>query len=126
MTPLRASQILVPPMPMVHQQLLGHMCTPRSRLGSSQCGAEERRVPLGVYSMLLQQEEHHPRGQRQVYHHVLHEGSQGLILDPQAHHEESQDVRRDVGNHQQVRLGQGGDPRHQRAEGGGVGPLRLA
>jgi hypothetical protein len=29
----------------------------------------------------------------------------GLILDPQAHHEESQDVGRDVGYLQQIRLG---------------------
>jgi hypothetical protein len=38
--------------------------------------------------MPMQQGEHHPGGRRQVYHHVLQEGSWGLILDLQAHQEE--------------------------------------
>jgi hypothetical protein len=37
--------------------------------------------------VLLQQEEHLPGGRLQVNHYVLQEGTQGLILDPQAHHE---------------------------------------
>jgi hypothetical protein len=41
--------------------------------------------------MSLQQDKHHPGGWWQVYYHVLQEGTQGLILDPQAHHEESLD-----------------------------------
>jgi hypothetical protein len=56
-------------------------------VGSSQCGVEERRVTSGVYSVLLQQEEHLPGGRLQVNHYVLQEGTRGLILDPQAHHE---------------------------------------
>jgi hypothetical protein len=47
---------------------------------------------LRVYPAFLQQEKYHPRGRQQVYHHVLQEDTQGLILDPQAHHEEPQDA----------------------------------
>jgi hypothetical protein len=68
------------------------MRTLRSRLGPSQRCPEEGRVPLRVYPAFLQQEKYHPRGRQQVYHHVLQEDTQGLILDPQAHHEEPQDA----------------------------------
>jgi hypothetical protein len=61
-------------------------------MGPSQRGAEERRVPLGVYSLLLQQEEHHPGGRQKINHHVIQEGTQRLVLDLQASHEESQDI----------------------------------
>jgi hypothetical protein len=53
---------------------------------------KRRGVPPRVNSMLVQQEEHHPGGQRKNNHHVFQEGTQGLILDPQARHEEFQDV----------------------------------
>jgi hypothetical protein len=79
-------------------------------MGPGQHGTKEGGVPPRVNSMLVQQEEHHPGGQRKNNHHVFQEGTQGLILDPQARHEEFQDVRRDVGNRQQIRPGQGGDP----------------
>jgi hypothetical protein len=52
-------------------------------------GTEERRIPSGVYSALLQQEEHYLRGWHEINHCVLQEQTQGLVLDPQAHHEES-------------------------------------
>jgi hypothetical protein len=67
----------------------------RSRLGYGKCGTEEGRVHPGIHSVLLQQKEWHPGGQRQVNNHVLQEWTQGLILDPQAHHKESKEVKRD-------------------------------
>jgi hypothetical protein len=58
----KVSPHLVKLMLIVYQQLLGHVHTTRSRLGPGQHGAEEGRVPLGVYSVLLQQEEHYLGG----------------------------------------------------------------
>jgi hypothetical protein len=53
-----------------------------------------------------------------VYYYVLQEGTQEPVLDPQAHHEELQDVRSSVHHHQQVHPSQGGDPQHQGTEEG--------
>jgi hypothetical protein len=60
----------------------------KSRLGLGQHRTKERRVPPGVYPTLLQQKKYHLRGRRQIHHHVLQEGTQGLILYSQARHEE--------------------------------------
>jgi hypothetical protein len=74
----------------VHQQFLGHKR--ESQLGLGQCGAEEGRVPPGIYLALLQQEEHHLGGRQKINHNVIQEGTQGLVLDHQACHEESHNV----------------------------------
>jgi hypothetical protein len=47
---------------------------------------------------------------------ILEVNDKSIILDPQAHHEESQDVQGDVGHRQQVHPGWGGNPKHQRLE----------
>jgi hypothetical protein len=86
----------------VRQQLLGHLRMTMSRLGPGQRCTEDGRVPLGDYPTLLQQEKHHIGGRRQIHHHVLQEGTQGLVLDPEARHEEPHDVGGDVGHCQQV------------------------
>jgi hypothetical protein len=95
-------------MSVVHQELLGDMRATRSQLGPSQCGTEERKVHTRIVLALLQQEKHHTKGQRQINYHILQEGTQGLVLDPKAHHDESHDVGGDVGHCQQIRFGQGG------------------
>jgi hypothetical protein len=98
----KIGSIVVRLVPTVHQQLLGHVHVARCRMGPSQYCTKERRVPTGIYIALLQQEKHHPGGRRQIHYHILQEMTHGLILDPQAGNEESQDVQRDVGNHQQI------------------------
>jgi hypothetical protein len=87
-------------------------------MGLDQCCPKEGRVTLRVHPMLLQQEKPHFRGREQIDYLVLQEGAQGLVLDPQAHHEEPQDGRTDVGYRRQVHPSRGGDPRHQRASEG--------
>jgi hypothetical protein len=82
-------------------------------MGPDQCHTEERRVPPGIHSSFLQQKERHSGGRQQIHHHVLQVGTQGLILDSQAHHEEPWDVRGDTRHRQQVRPSRVGDPRQQ-------------
>jgi hypothetical protein len=86
------SLFLVSLMPTVHQQYLGHLCMPRSQVGSNQRSAKERRVPSEVHSAFMQQKECYSGGRRQVNHHVLQEMTHGLVLNSQAHHEEPRDV----------------------------------
>jgi hypothetical protein len=57
-------------------------------MGPSQHHLEEGRVTLRFHPALLLQEKHQPGGWQQIDCHVLQEGTQGLIIDPQAHHEE--------------------------------------
>jgi hypothetical protein len=56
-TPHWVNLFLVPLIPLVHQQLSGHVRLSGSRLGLGQHGAEEGRVPSEVYSALLQQKD---------------------------------------------------------------------
>jgi hypothetical protein len=67
--------IFEPLAPIVHQQLLCHLRMAGSRLRPSQHCSEEWRVPPGIHPILLQQEECHPRGCRQVDRDVLQEGT---------------------------------------------------
>jgi hypothetical protein len=56
------SYVMANYLPVVHQQLPCHLRMAKSQLGPSQLCSEERRVPLGIDPVLLQQEECPLRG----------------------------------------------------------------